>query len=159
MQAQVVSDDEKEYTHCTYDSGIVTGLSVDAFLLLAVGESVIVGEIMNFIAYIFALVVFVTPLGALIIIVRFALLLELVLGDKTLTEFESQHYEFINTYIEKILVIPVRPCHVDFRNNLTCHRQDILKVNGGIQKLQLNSSGMDDYRSSNYMLCDTTSEP
>ncbi|KAG6471935.1 hypothetical protein ZIOFF_069388 [Zingiber officinale] len=36
---------------------------------------------------------------------------------------------------------------------------DILKVNGGIQELQLNSLGMDDYRSSNYMLCDTASEP
>ena len=36
---------------------------------------------------------------------------------------------------------------------------DILKVNGGLQKLQLNSLGMDDYRSSNYMLCGTASKP
>ncbi|KAG6527284.1 hypothetical protein ZIOFF_009381 [Zingiber officinale] len=27
------------------------------------------------------------------------------------------------------------------------------------RELQLNSSGMDDYRSNNYMLCGTTSEP
>ncbi|XP_042440285.1 uncharacterized protein LOC122025538 [Zingiber officinale] len=65
----------------------------------------------------------------------FALLLESVLGDKTLTGSESQHCESINTYIEQILIIPVRPCHVDYRNNLICHQQDILKVNGGIQKL------------------------
>ncbi|KAG6489320.1 hypothetical protein ZIOFF_050589 [Zingiber officinale] len=53
----------------------------------------------------------------------FASLLELVLGDKTLTKSVSQHCESINTYIERILVIPVRPCHVDYRNNLTCHLQ------------------------------------
>ncbi|XP_042440937.1 auxin transport protein BIG-like [Zingiber officinale] len=53
----------------------------------------------------------------------FASLLELVLGDRTLTESESQHCESINTYIEQILVIPVRPCHVDYKNILTCHQQ------------------------------------
>ncbi|KAG6525290.1 hypothetical protein ZIOFF_015244 [Zingiber officinale] len=36
---------------------------------------------------------------------------------------------------------------------------DILKVNEDIQKLHLNNSGMDDYMSNNYMLCDTASEP
>ncbi|XP_042406809.1 uncharacterized protein LOC121996772 isoform X11 [Zingiber officinale] len=56
----------------------------------------------------------------------FASLLELVLCDRTLTESVSQHYESINNYIEQILVIPVRPCHVDYNNNLTCHLQDIL---------------------------------
>ncbi|XP_042406799.1 serine/threonine-protein kinase TOR-like isoform X2 [Zingiber officinale] len=53
----------------------------------------------------------------------FASLLELVLCDRTLTESVSQHYESINNYIEQILVIPVRPCHVDYNNNLTCHLQ------------------------------------
>ncbi|KAG6500872.1 hypothetical protein ZIOFF_040730 [Zingiber officinale] len=33
------------------------------------------------------------------------------------------------------------------RLRISCTFSDILKVNGGIQELQLNSSGMDDYRS------------
>ncbi|KAG6522439.1 hypothetical protein ZIOFF_019579 [Zingiber officinale] len=36
--AQVVPDDEKEYTHCAYDSGIATGLGVGAFLLLLASQ-------------------------------------------------------------------------------------------------------------------------
>ncbi|XP_042376091.1 peptidyl-prolyl cis-trans isomerase CYP38, chloroplastic-like isoform X2 [Zingiber officinale] len=44
-------------------------------------------------------------------------------SDKTLTKSVSQHFESINTYIEHILVIPVRPCHVGYRNNLICHLQ------------------------------------
>ncbi|XP_074586587.1 uncharacterized protein LOC141842272 [Curcuma longa] len=39
--AQVVPDDEKEYTHCVYDSDIATGLGVGAFLLLLASQVLI----------------------------------------------------------------------------------------------------------------------
>ncbi|KAG6483314.1 hypothetical protein ZIOFF_059958 [Zingiber officinale] len=118
MQAQVVSDDEKEYTHCAYDSGIMTGLSVDAFLLLTIKESVALPPSL-----------FSHDLGR----------------DSPMVLL------FCKTYILSRVA--------EDRSLRCCTFSDILKVNGGIQKLQLNSSGMDDYRSNNYMLCDTASKP